>query len=109
MITRKRAPTHPGTILKELYLDPREVSVTAFSDATGISRKHLSQIIHGHVGITPETAVRIAAVLDTSAQMWMNGQTAFDLWYAQRDLPEGKPVRVGAFALEPGGGAAAHA
>ncbi|CCG39916.1 HigA family addiction module antitoxin [Magnetospirillum molischianum] len=109
MLTRNRAPTHPGTILKVLYLDPRKVSVTAFSDATGISRKHLSQIINGHVGITSETAVRISAVLDTSAQMWMNGQTAFDLWHAQRDLPEGKPVRVGAFAPEQGGGAEAHA
>lgn len=107
MIPRNRAPTHPGLLLKELYLDPREVSVTAMADAAGISRKHLSQIVNGHVGITPDTAVRIAEVLGTSAQMWLNGQNAYDLWHAQRHLSEGRPVRSGAFAAH--GGEAASA
>lgn len=107
MFTRRRAPTHPGIILKEHYLDPRGVSVTAFSEATGISRKHLSQIINGHVGITPETAVRIAAVLSTSSQMWMNGQITYDLWHAEKDLPSGRPVRAGAFAPRDNGAVSA--
>ncbi|MGB8839758.1 MAG: HigA family addiction module antitoxin [Aliidongia sp.] len=99
MLPRNRAPIHPGILLKELYLEPRGVSVTALSDAAGISRKHLSQIINGHVGITPGTAVRIAETLGTSAQMWMNGQATYDLWHAQRQLPDGRPVRTGAFAI----------
>lgn len=102
MIPRNRAPTHPGVLLKELYLDPRTVSVTAMSDATGISRKHLSQIVNGHVGITPDTAVRIADVLGTSSQMWMNGQNIYDLWHAERRLHEGRPVHSGLFAIEHG-------
>jgi addiction module HigA family antidote len=81
-----------------MYLDPREVSVTALAEATGLSRKHLSQIVNGHVGITPETAVRIAEVLGTSAEMWMDGQTTYDLWHARRRLADGPPVRTGAFA-----------
>lgn len=107
MIPKNRQPTHPGQILKDLYLDPRAVSITAFAEATGLSRKHLSQIINGHVGITPDTAVRLGEVLGTSAHMWMNGQTTYDLWHAQRRLTEGRPVHSGAFAVHPDNGAPA--
>ncbi len=101
MLPRNRAPSHPGLLLKELYLDPRGVTVTALADATGMSRKHLSQIVNGHIGFTPDTAVRVADVLGTSAEMWMNGQAVFDLWHARRRLAEGRPVRSGAFAVPP--------
>lgn len=99
MLPRNRAPTHPGVLLKELYLDPREVTITSMSDAAGISRKHLSQIIHGRAGISPEVAVRIADVLGTTEQLWLNAQSQYDLWHARRRIDEGRPIRVGAFAL----------
>ena len=75
------------------------MSVTAFADAAGISRKHLSMIVNGRVSITADTAVRISAVLGTSAEMWMIGQAQYDLWYSEKALPEGKPLKRGAFAL----------
>ena len=99
MLPRNRAPTHPGVLLRDLYLEPRKVSVTALAEATGLSRKLLSRIINGRVGFTAETAVRVAEVLGTSDEMWVNGQASYDLWHARRRLSEGVPIRAGAFAV----------
>jgi len=84
--------------LKELYLTPRNAKVTAFAEAAGLSRKHVSQVLNGHANVTPESAVRIAAVLGTTAQLWMNLQASYDLWHAERNLTAGKPVHARAFA-----------
>ncbi|CAA6605160.1 Antitoxin HigA-1 [Rhodospirillaceae bacterium LM-1] len=100
MYKLNREPTHPGVILKEFFLEPNNISVLAFAAEAGLSRKHLSQIVNGHAGITPDTAVRIAAVIGNTAQFWMNGQTAYDLWHAEKRLAEGKPVRRNAFAIK---------
>lgn len=99
MAIRRRPPTHPGTILKEHYLDPRGATIVGFADAVGISRKHLSQIIHGRAGITADTALRLAEALETTPQLWLNLQNAVDVHYARERLQagEGRPVRPRAF------------
>jgi addiction module HigA family antidote len=101
MLPRDRAPTHPGVLLKKLYLDPRKVRIVALGEATSTSRKHLSQIINGHVPISPEMAVRLGEVLGTSAEMWMTAQAVYDLWHARRKVAESAPVRSGLFAVHP--------
>jgi addiction module HigA family antidote len=40
----------------------------------------MSKIVNGHGAITPEMALRLEMVFGTSAQAWMNMQTAYDLW-----------------------------
>ncbi|MFN4218487.1 MAG: HigA family addiction module antitoxin [Candidatus Bipolaricaulia bacterium] len=91
---RTRAPTPPGVILRELYLAPRSISITAFADAVGCSRKHMSQIIHGKARIEASLAMRIGAVLGTSAELWLNLQNKLDLYHAQQKLKAWKPERV---------------
>jgi addiction module HigA family antidote len=76
----------PGEILDELYLAPREISIASFAEACGVTRKHMSGIVNGHVGITAEMAARIAAVLGTTAQYWLNLQNAVDLYDAEERL-----------------------
>lgn len=94
----KRAPTSPGMILRELYLVPRGISVTAFAEAVGCSRKHMSQIIHGKARIEASLAMRMGAVLGTSAELWLNLQNKLDLYRAEQKLKAWKPQRV--FTLE---------
>ncbi|WP_231877468.1 HigA family addiction module antitoxin, partial [Oleiphilus sp. HI0043] len=40
-------PPHPGEIIKELCLEPLELSITAAAEALGVSRKTLSSIVNG--------------------------------------------------------------
>jgi addiction module HigA family antidote len=89
MVTRERRtrrPSLPGEILSELYLAPYQISIASFAEACGVSRKHMSGIVHGHAAITAEMATRIAAVLGTSAQYWLNLQNAVDLYDAESRL-----------------------
>ena len=87
MFERTRKPTHPGEILKELYLTPMHVGISEFADCIGISRKTVSAIINGHRRVTPDMAVRFAMALpNTDADMWLNLQKACDLFDARREL-----------------------
>jgi antitoxin HigA-1 len=90
---RRRRPSAPGEILRELYLEPRRVSLTAFAAALGCSRKHVSNVVNGKARIEPELAARIAAVLGTSAELWLNLQNAVDLHDAAQALKGWKPAR----------------
>lgn len=82
----KRAPILPGMILKELYLDERGISMTALAQAVDCTRKHMSQIVNGKARIEAALAMRIAAVLGTSAALWLNLQNKTDLYRARKEL-----------------------
>jgi addiction module HigA family antidote len=81
-------PAHPGEVIRELYLEPLGVSVTAAAKALGVSRKHLSQLLNGHMGISPEMAVRLSIALGTSAESWLRQQLHYDLWHAEQHRSE---------------------
>ena len=83
---RTRRPSLPGEILAQLYLAPHGISIAAFAEACGVTRKHMSGIVNGHVAITAEMAVRIAATLGTTAQYWLNLQNTVDLYDAENHL-----------------------
>lgn len=88
---KKRRPSVPGEILVELYLAPHNISIAKFAEAVGVSRKHMSAIVNGRAGITADTATRMAMVLGTTAQFWLNLQNAVDLYDAQLRLAEDEP------------------
>src|SRR5438132_8505780 len=96
---RTRRPSLPGEILAELYLAPHEISIARFAQACGVTRKHMSAIVNGHAAITAEMAARMAAVLGTTAQYWLNLQNAVDLYDAQERLAtsENRPQMMSVF------------
>lgn len=65
------APVHPGVALSD-ELDFLSLSVTDFATRTGISKKHLSNILNGKASITPEVALRLEKVTGTKASYWNN-------------------------------------
>lgn len=85
---RMHNPPHPGEILKELCLEPLDLSVTRAAEALGVSRKTLSAILNGRAGISPEMAIRLAMAFGTTAESWLTQQTRYDLWIAEQRLGE---------------------
>lgn len=77
-------PPHPGEILKDIYMKDYNLSVTALALKLGICRKHLSNIVNCKVPITTEIALKLAKAFNTSAQVWLNEQQAYDLWQAKQ-------------------------
>lgn len=77
-------PPHPGEILRELCLEPLDLTVTGAAESLGVSRKTLSTILNGKAGISPEMAVRLSIVFNTSSESWINQQSRYDLWQAEQ-------------------------
>lgn len=99
----ERCPTYPGALLREIVLpslrspSPRRgresaakekapVPKTEVARALGISRQSLYDMLAEKQPVTPAMAVRLGAVLGTSPASWLNMQTAFDLWHAERQV-----------------------
>ena len=85
---RMHRPAHPGTILRELYLKPLRITLAEAAQALDVTPKHVSGIVNGHVRITADMAIRLAAALDTEAQLWLNLQAQHDLWVASQRPPK---------------------
>ncbi|TPE54275.1 HigA family addiction module antidote protein [Maribrevibacterium harenarium] len=73
-------PAHPGEILKELVIEPLELTITDVAEHLNVSRKTLSKILNGRSPITPEMAVRLELTFTKpSADHWLRLQSAYDL------------------------------
>jgi antitoxin HigA-1 len=93
---RMHNPPHPGEIIKSLCLEPLGVSVTAAAKALHVSRKTLSAILNGRSGISPEMAVRLSIAFGTSAESWLNQQTQYDLWHAEKHRKQLRVIKLAA-------------
>src|SRR5690349_14793855 len=80
MRERKRPPTHPGGILKRHYLEPLDLSVAQVAEALKVSRKTFSKIVNERGAVTPDMALRLSRAFNTTPQIWLNLQQAYDLW-----------------------------
>ena len=77
-------PKPPGMMVKSLCLEPLDLSVTDAAKTLKITRPTLSKILNGHINISPEMAVRLSEVFETSAEFWINLQAAYDLYQAEK-------------------------
>ena len=73
-------PPHPGETLKELYLDPLDVSISAAARALKMTRAALSEIVNSRRGISPSVAIKLAKAFGGTAESWLHQQADFDLW-----------------------------
>ena len=73
-------------VLREEFLVPLNLSAGALAKACGLPRTRIERIVAEDVGITADTALRLAKALGTSAQLWLNLQTDFELEIAKRSI-----------------------
>lgn len=76
-------PIHPGEILREEYLNPMGMSVNALSAKLCVPATRINEIVRERRGITPDTALRLAAYFGGDATSWLNLQQAYDLKMAE--------------------------
>lgn len=87
-------PPHPGEAIRELCLEPLDLSVTEAAKALGVSRKTLSAVLNGRADISPAMAVRLSIAFDTSSESWLNQQSQYDLWNAEQHRKELQVTRL---------------
>lgn len=70
---------HPGRILREEFMEPLGLSPIALARHVGVPRTRIERLVREETALTVDTATRLAAAFDTTAEFWMNLQTAYDL------------------------------
>jgi addiction module HigA family antidote len=60
--------------------------MTEIARALGISRQLLYSIINEKAPVTPEVAVRLGKLCGNGPRLWVNMQSAYDLWQAERKV-----------------------
>ena len=93
MLKRGLPPTHPGEILKELYISPLGITITDTAAKLGVTRKTLSELLNVHSGVSAEMALRLSMAFNTTPDLWLNLQQSYDLWKAKE--------RVGRLTIKP--------
>lgn len=79
MIPKNRIPAHPGTLLKEEFLEPSNLTQIDLAKHLNIPVQRINEIIRGKRGITPETAWLLSQAFGNSPQFWINLQTNYEL------------------------------
>ena len=78
-VGRKR-PVHPGEVLFREFLDPMGMTQTELARRLDISFPRVNEIINGKRAVTADTALRLARLFGTTAELWLGLQQAVDLW-----------------------------
>jgi antitoxin HigA-1 len=94
---------HPAASLREISLPALGLSKTAFAKALGVSRQTVYDLLAEKQGITAGMAVRLEAVVGSTADFWLRHQMAYDLWKARQEVdvsgltrlqPQGQPAEA---------------
>lgn len=79
---RKRRPTHPGELLRVEILPEIGLTQSELARRLNISRRILNEIVNERRAVTPDVALRLARVFNTTPELWLNMQQAVDVWKA---------------------------
>ena len=86
-------PSHPGDIVADSIAETG-VSKVALAKALGVSRNTLYLLLGRRIGVSAEMAVRLEAVLGSTAETWLAMQSAHDLWQARQQIDVSSLTRV---------------
>ena len=90
MVNNGMRPVHPGEIVLEEFMKGPDPGINAntLAKAIEVPANRITAIIKGQRGITGDTAVRLAAFFNTTAEFWMNLQKTYELRLAEPAVPE---------------------
>jgi len=89
---KKKTPhsIHPGEQLQD-ELDELGLSGKEFSRLIDVPPNRVNDILRGRRGVTADTALRVSRYFGTTAQYWMNLQSAYELRVAE--LESGQNIK----------------
>jgi len=89
MATKEKIPaTHPGTILKEEFLEPYDLSQSELARRLHVDKRRINELVHGQRSITADTANRLAAFFGTTVAFWLNLQNRYEIDLAEDEADE---------------------
>ncbi len=79
-------PPHPGEFIKEIFMEPFDLSSRRVATNLNVSHSTLTRLIRGDSSITPEMALRLSRVFGRSPESWLTMQDNYSLWVAKQNL-----------------------
>lgn len=86
--TKLLSPIHPGEILSEEFMRPLGISMNGLARDLHVPPNRVHGILHGTRSISADTALRLGRYFNTTAELWINLQTSYDLRLARQTLGE---------------------
>ena len=77
-------PPHPGEFIRQVYLEPHELSVRSLAENLDVSASTITRIVNGQSGLSPEMALRLSKAIGRTPESWLAMQHNYDLWQAKR-------------------------
>jgi addiction module HigA family antidote len=87
-IAHQLSPVHPGEILTEEFLKPLGLSPYRAAAMMRVPRTRVERIAKGAIGVTADTALRLAKLFGTTPIFWMNLQSRYDLLTAEPEAAD---------------------
>lgn len=75
----------PGEILEEEFMKPLQISQNKLARDLDVPPSRVHAIVHGKRAITADMALRLGKYFRTSAELWLNLQSYYELELAQRN------------------------
>ncbi|MDT0635294.1 HigA family addiction module antitoxin [Salinisphaera sp. W335] len=76
-------PPHPGEFIREVYMEPFDITGRKLAQKLGVSPSTLSRLLKGSSGVSSEMALRLSKALGRSAESWLAMQDNYELWQAR--------------------------
>jgi addiction module HigA family antidote len=86
MANKRLRPVHPGDILLHDFMQPLNLSSYRVAKELGVTAPTVNEIVRRRRAITAEMALRLSRFFGTTAQLWQNLQTQYDLEIASRKV-----------------------
>jgi len=84
MSRKQLDPIPPGEILREEFMRPLGITVTALARDIGVPANRISQIVNGKRALSADTALRLGKYFGVSPEIWLDLQSEYDLRVARR-------------------------
>jgi len=77
--TKKLDPIPPGEVLLEEFMRPNGISQNRLARDIDVNPARINDIVHGRSAVTATIALRLAKYFGTTAELWMNLQSGYEL------------------------------
>ncbi|MDO9046467.1 MAG: HigA family addiction module antitoxin [Methylobacter sp.] len=89
-------PPHPGEFIREIYLEPLNVSFRLVAEKLKVSPSTFHRLIKGQSNISSEMALRLSKTLGRTPESWLAMQDNYNLWQAKQrvNLDEVEELKI---------------
>lgn len=81
---RRICPPHPGEMLREDFLPDYGLTTATLSEALGVSRQTINELLKERRSLTTLMALRLSRLFGNSPEFWLRAQQARDLWETEK-------------------------